>query len=63
VWGVRAGTMAPTDSPLFTHYTEDNVVNWQEGFAILHFRGGEYIGPELVHVRPDGKAIFRGSLI
>lgn len=63
VWGVHAGTMAPTDSPLFTHYTEDNVVNWQEGFAILHFRGGEYIGPELVHVRPDGKAIFRGSLI
>lgn len=63
VWGVHAGTTAPIDSPLFTHYTEDNVVNWQEGFALLHFKGGRFIGPELVHVREDGKAIFRGELI
>lgn len=62
-WGVHAGTMAPIDSPQFTHYTEDNVVNWQEGFAILHFKGGRFIGPELVHVTPDGRVLFRGEVI
>ena len=60
-WGVHAGTMAPVDSPFFTHYTEDNVVNWQQGFAILHFQGGRFTGPELVHVTPDGTVIFRGK--
>lgn len=60
-WGIHAGTMAPTDSPHFTHYTEDNVVNWQEGFVILHFRGGRFTGPELVHVTPDGRVLFRGD--
>ncbi len=62
-WGVHAGTMAPIDSPQFTHYTEDNVVNWQEGFAILHFRSGWFLGPELVHVHPDGRVPFRGELL
>lgn len=62
-WGIHAGTMAPIDSPQFTHYTEDNVVNWQEGFAILHFKGGRFIGPELVHVTPDGRVLFRGEVI
>lgn len=60
-WGVHAGTMAPVDSPFFTHYTEDNVVNWQQGFVILHFRGGRFTGPELVHVTPSGRALFRGD--
>ena len=62
-WGVHAGTMAPVDSPFFTHYTEDNVVNWQQGFAILHFQGGRFIGPELVHVTPDGVVLFRGKQV
>lgn len=63
VWGIHAGTMAPIDSPLFTHYTEDNPVNWQEGFAILWFRGGRFIGPELVHAMPDGTVVFRGEVL
>ena len=62
-WGIHAGTMAPIDSPLFTHYTEDNPVNWQEGFPILWFRGGRFIGPELVHVAPDGRVLFRGEVL
>ena len=60
-WGIHAGTTAPIDSPLFPHYTEDNVVNWQSGFVILHFRHGRFIGPELVHVTPDGRVLFRGD--
>lgn len=62
-WGVHAGTMAPITSPQFTHYTEDNVVNWQEGFAILHFRGGRFTGPELVYAAPDGRVLFRGEVL
>ena len=60
-WGVHAGTVAPIDSQQFTHYTEDNPVNWQEGFVILHFRNGRFTGPELVHVAPDGRVLFRGE--
>ena len=62
-WGVHAGTVAPVDSPLFTHYTEDNVVNWQEGFVFLHFQGGRFVGPELIHVTPDGATLFRGKVL
>lgn len=61
-WGVHAGTMAPIDSPMFTHYTEDNVQNWHQGFAILHFRGGRFVGPELVYVIED-TAYFRGDKV
>lgn len=62
-WGVHAGTMAPIDSVLFTHYTEDKPVNWQEGFPILHFKDGQFIGPELVHVTPDQRVLFRGEVL
>lgn len=60
-WGIHAGTMAPVDSPFFTHYTEDNVVNWQQGFVILHFRNGRFTGPEIVHVDSNGRVLFRGD--
>jgi hypothetical protein len=62
-WGMDAGTTAPIESPHFTNYTEDNVQNWQSGFLFLHFSGGRFIGPEIVHVRPDGAALFRGSVL
>lgn len=62
-WGIHAGTLAPIDSRLFLHYTEDRPVNWQEGFAILHFKDGVFIGPELVHVTPDGRVLFRGDVL
>lgn len=62
-WGIHAGTVAPVDGRHFTHYTEDNPVNWQEGFVILHFRNGKFTGPELVYVAPDGRVLFRGEEI
>jgi len=62
-WGSDAGTTAPIDSPHFTNYTEDNVVDWQSGFVFLHFKGGRFVGPELVHALPDGRVIFRGDVI
>jgi len=62
-WGVDAGTMADIYSPHFINYTEDNPVDWQSGFVVLHFRGGELTGPELVWALPSGKVFFRGDLV
>jgi hypothetical protein len=60
-WGMGAGTLAPIHSKHFTNYTQDNPVNWQSGFLILHFQGGVFVGPERVHALPDGRVIFRGK--
>ena len=62
-WGIEAGTMAPIDSKNFLNYTQDNPMNWQQGFAILHFMDGQFMGPELVHCLPDGRVPFRGELL
>lgn len=62
-WGIDAGTTAPVESPHFTNYTEDNVQNWQSGFVFLHFRGGKFVGPELVHCLADGRVLFRGEVL
>ena len=61
-WGMDAGTLAERDGPMFLDYTEDNPVNWQSGFLILHFRDGKFTGPELVHAE-DGHILFRGDKI
>jgi hypothetical protein len=64
IWGIHAGTMAPIDSPAFVHYTEDNVVDWHEGFVVLHFKDGKFLGPELVYViRGTDQVFFRGELL
>ena len=62
-WGIDAGTIADIYNPHFMHYTEDNPVNWQSGFVILHFRGGKFTGPELVHALPDNRVLFRGDVV
>ena len=62
-WGMTAGTLAAIDSLHFLNYTEDNPVNWQSGFLILHFRGGVFTGPEQVHALPDGRVLFRGDIL
>lgn len=61
-WGVEAGTLSPIYSKHFTNYSEDNPVNWQSGFAILHFAGGRFIGPELVHCEGED-VYFRGDIL
>lgn len=61
-WGMDAGTLADIDGAMFLDYTEANPVNWQSGFLLLHFRGGRFTGPELVHAI-DGHILFRGDRI
>ena len=62
-WGAAAGTLADINSQAFLHYTEDNPVNWQSGFLIVHFRGGKLTGIEPVHCLPDGRVLFRGEVL
>jgi hypothetical protein len=62
-WGIGAGTLADVKSKQFVHYTEANPVNWQSGFAILHFRGGKFTGPELVYALPDGRVLYQGNVL
>lgn len=60
-WGVDTGTLAHPDGPQF-EYTEYNPKPWCMGFAVLTFRDGVLMPPELCEVL-DGKACFRSEVI
>jgi hypothetical protein len=60
-YGVDTGTMADITGPQFT-YVEAGPVNWASGFAVLTFREGRLLPPELVVV-DGGKAWFRGEAV
>lgn len=62
-WGIEAGTLSNIYSPHFQNYTEDNPINWQSGFVILHFKNGQFVGPELVHALPNDTVWWRGERI
>lgn len=61
-WGVDCGTMADPYGSQFTGYMEDNPRNWRSGFAVLTFKGGELLWPEVVYVRKEGEVEFRGEV-
>lgn len=60
-YGVDTGTMADVGGPQFT-YVEGGPLNWASGFAVLTFRDGRLLPPELVVV-DGGKAWFRGKAV
>jgi hypothetical protein len=64
-YGVDTGTLAVPYGEQFVDYTEDNPVNWRSGFAVLTFKGGKMLPPELVHVwdEDEGVVCFRGAFI
>ena len=62
-WGVDTGTLAEPDGPQFTDYSEDAPKNHRSGFAVLTFKGGQLLDPELVRVWDEGRVCFRGELI
>jgi hypothetical protein len=51
--------MADVGGPQFT-YVEAGPLNWASGFAVLTFRDGRLLPPELVVV-DGGTAWFRGE--
>jgi predicted phosphodiesterase len=58
-YGVDTGTLAEPYGEQFV-YTESNPVNWCSGFAVLTFKNGKLLPPELCEVI-DGVAYFRGE--
>ena len=60
-FGVDTGTLADAFGPQFTDYMEDNPRNWRSGFAVLTFREGCLMWPEVVHVLDEGLVEFRGK--
>ena len=60
-WGVQTGTLADTDGPQF-EYMENAPTHACSGFAVLTFRDGKLLPPELCEVH-DGVAFFRGEVV
>lgn len=60
-FGVQTGTLADTFGPQFD-YVEDNPRNWRVGFAVLTFKGGRLLWPELAHVISPDEVEFRGRI-
>jgi hypothetical protein len=61
-YGVDCGCVADTDHKAFVDYTEDGPLNWRSGFAVLTFKDGELLPPELVTKWDDKTVVFRGQL-
>ena len=61
-YGVDTGTLSDLDGPQF-NYNEDNPANHRSGFAVLTFRDGKLLMPELVQVWGDDAVEFRGEVI
>jgi hypothetical protein len=63
-YGVDTGTMSAIGGTKYT-YVEDSPVNWRSGFAVLTFRNGQLLPPELLQVidEDDGLVFFRGEVI
>lgn len=61
-WGIDCGTLADTHGVQFG-YMGARRRNWRSGFAVLTFRDGKLLYPELVHVVDEGVVSFRGELI
>lgn len=62
-YGIDTGTLANPWGPQFL-YMEDNARNWRSGFAVLSFKDGKLLPPELLHVVDEekGAVCFRGQL-
>lgn len=59
IWGVDTGTLADPNGDQFA-YLEHNPVIWASGFAVLTFKDGKLLPPELCEV-VNGVAYFRGK--
>jgi hypothetical protein len=60
-WGVDTGTLSDPHGPQF-EYLENNATPWCSGFAVLTFKDGRLLPPELCEVI-DGVAYFRGEAV
>lgn len=62
-YGIDTGTLADIDGEQFLNYTEAGPTNWRSGFAVLTFKAGRLLWPEIVAKVDDEHVEFRGELI
>jgi hypothetical protein len=62
-YGVDTGCLADINARQFVDYTEDGPKNWRSGFAVLTFRDGKLLPPELVTAWGENSVVFRGEVI
>lgn len=60
-YGVDPGCLAEVRGEHATDYLEDGLTQWRSGFAILTFRHGRLLTPEVVSVVAPGVVEFRGK--
>lgn len=63
VYGVDCGTLADPDGDQFDDYMRCTPRNWRSSFAVLTFRDGKLLLPELAQVWDEDTIQFRGELI
>ncbi|HZR77351.1 metallophosphoesterase [Bradyrhizobium sp.] len=61
-YGVDTGCVADKNHRAFS-YTEDSPLDWRSGFAVLTYRDGRLLFPELVTKWSDNEVQFRGEII
>jgi hypothetical protein len=61
-YGVDTGCVADKEHRAFT-YTEDSALDWRSGFALLTYKDGRLMFPELVTKWSDNAVQFRGQVI
>ena len=61
-YGVDTGCVADKEHRAFT-YTEDAALDWRSGFALLTYKDGVLMPPELITKMSENTVWFRGSLI
>ena len=63
-YGVRTGYLcdSPQD-PQFVHYLEAKEPNWHPAFAVLTFKSGRLLPPELCMKVGEGEVAWRGGLV
>lgn len=61
-YGVDTGCVADKEHRAFS-YCEDSPLDWRSGFAVLTFKDGRLLYPELVTKWDDKHVQFRGNLI
>lgn len=62
-YGVDTGCLADPDAQAFLDYTEDNPKDWRAAFAVLTFRKGQLLPPELVTVWDKKHVVWQGQII
>lgn len=59
-YGVDTGTLTELPSEQTVGYLEDGITDWRAGFAVLTYKDGRLLWPDVCHVVAPGVVEFRG---